>query len=140
MWIVYALLAAILWGLNYALAERILGSISTLTLLAFEMTAGAVIFSSLAYFTNFQQDWMLMQRQPQLFLIIAVQMTVVVLASLFIVISIQSKNATAAGIIELMYPLFTMVFSWLLFQKYHINTSVIIGVIFIFLGVILISR
>lgn len=140
MWIMYALFAAILWGLNYSLNERILSSISTLTLLAIEMTAGAIIFSSLSYFSSFKQDWQTMINEPNLFILIAIEALVLTLASLFIVISIQAKNATAAGIIELIYPLFTIFFSWVLFQKYHVNASVIVGGFFIFLGVILISR
>ncbi len=140
MWIVYALFASILWGLNYSLNERILSSISTVTLLAIEMSAGAIIFSSLSYFSSFKQDWHTMLQEPNLFLLIAIEALVVALASLFIVISIQAKNATAAGIIELIYPLFTIFFSWFLFQKYHVNSSVIIGGFFIFIGVILISR
>jgi drug/metabolite transporter (DMT)-like permease len=140
MWIVYSLLAAILWGLNYSLNERILQSISTVTLLAFEMTAAAVIFSSLSYFTSFKQDWYTMVKEPDLFILIAIEALVLVLASLFILMSIQEKNATAAGIIELIYPLFTIFFSWVLFQKYHVNASVIMGAILIFFGVILISR
>lgn len=140
MWILYALAAAILWGLNYSLSERILNSISTVTLLAIEMIAGAVIFSSLAYFSSFKQDWQTIVNEPNLLLIIAIETLVLVIASLFIVISIQAKNATAAGIIELIYPLFTIFFSWILFQKYHVNASVIIGGVLIFFGVIIISR
>lgn len=44
MWLVFAITAALLWGLNYSLAEKVLQSISPVTLLALEMLVGAIVF------------------------------------------------------------------------------------------------
>ena len=140
MWIIYALLASILWGLNYSLSERILNSISPVSLLALEMAAGGIFFSIIASFTNFKQDWKSLLTEPNLFWITLLEVVVVILASFFIVCSVRAKNATAAGIIELIYPLFIIFFSWVLFRENHVNASVISGGIFIFIGVLLISR
>lgn len=46
MWLTYAIIAAILWGFNYALAEKILQSISPVSLLALEMLFGAIFLRS----------------------------------------------------------------------------------------------
>lgn len=62
------------------------------------------------------------------------------MANLFIVYSIQVKDATAAGIVELIYPLFTILFTWLLFRENHITAPVILGGGLIFAGVLLISQ
>lgn len=140
MWIIYALLAAILWGFNYSLSERILNNLSPITLLAFEMAVGAVVFSIASYFTNLKEDWQNLITVPNLLWLTLLEILVLLLASVCIMVSIRAKNATAAGIIELMYPLFTIFFSWALFRENHVNSSVVSGGILIFFGVLLMSR
>src|SRR6476619_4978631 len=98
-WIMYAFFAAVLWGLNYTLAEKVLQNISSLTLLALEMLAGAIIFLVLSYFTQLKTDLNILITQPKLLGWAVLEIIVVLIASYFIVISIQSKNATVAGII-----------------------------------------
>lgn len=140
MWIFYALIAAVLWGLNYSLAERVLQNVSAVTLLAMEMLLGAVVFGAIGYFTDLKKDMLYIADNPTLGWILASEVVVVCLASFFIVYSIQAKNATAAAIIELIYPLFTILFTWALFGENHITWSVIAGGILIFIGVLLISH
>jgi drug/metabolite transporter (DMT)-like permease len=139
MWLFYAILAAILWGFNYALAEKILHSISTATLLAMEMLVGGVLFSIIAYFTTMKKDLNVLITEPRVFWLTMLEIGVVIFASYFIVSSIRFKNATVAGIIELIYPLFTILFTWYLFHESHVNLPVIIGGSLIFIGVIVIS-
>ncbi len=139
MWLTFAILAAILWGLNYALAEKILYSISPASLMALEMIVGAVIFTLVSYFTTMKEDMQVLLTQPSIRWLTFAEITVVLLASFFIFASIYLKNATVAGIIELIYPLFIILFSWILFHETHVNLAVIIGGIMIFVGVIIIS-
>jgi len=140
MWMLYALIAAVLWGFNYALSERILSTLSPASLLALEMLIGGVVFSAVSYFTTLKQDWHTLINEPKLFWLTLLEVAVVVIASFCIVLSIRSKNATQAGIIELIYPLFTIFFTWVLFRENHINLSVLAGGGLIFTGVFLISR
>ncbi|KTC76755.1 DMT family transporter [Legionella brunensis] len=139
MWLIFAIAAALLWGLNYSLAEKILHSISPVTLLALEMLIGAIIFSLVSYFTTFKKDLALLSTEPTLLWLTILEVAIVILASFFIVYSIQFKNATLAGIVELIYPLFIILFTWLLFRENHVDTSVIIGGLLIFVGVLIIS-
>jgi len=138
-WIIYAILAAILWGLNYTLAEKILQSISPITLLALEMLFGGVLFFIISYFMQLKTDLITLTTQPTLFLLTVCEIIAVLIASYFIVLSIHSKNATVAGIIELIYPLFTIMFTWLLFRENHLNLPTLIGGGFILIGVLIIS-
>lgn len=139
MWLFFALSAALLWGLNYALAERVLNQLSATTLLAFEMGLGALIFGTLAYFGDFAADWKLLKQSPDLAWLTFFEVTIVTIASACIVFSIQAKNATAAGLIELIYPLFIILFSWILFGENHLSPQVIAGGIAIIFGVVLLS-
>ena len=45
----------------------------------------------------------------------------------FVFLAIGSKNATLASLIEITYPVFVAVFSYLMFRHVHINASVIVG-------------
>lgn len=139
MWLTYAILAAILWGFNYALAERILHSISPITLLALEMLAGALLFLFISYFTTMKRDFQILAADSSVRWFTLAEIVVVLLASFFIVSSIRFKDATVAGIVELIYPLFTILFTWFLFSESHLNSAVIIGGALILIGVLIIS-
>ncbi|MCW8407712.1 DMT family transporter [Legionella sp. PATHC035] len=139
MWFTFAIFAAILWGFNYALAEKILNSISPITLLALEMTIGAVLFTCISFFTTMKRDVALLTTDSGLLLLTVAEIAIVLVASYFIATSISLKNATIAGIVELTYPIFTIIFTWFLFNQVHVNLSVIIGGLFIFIGILVIS-
>lgn len=139
MWLLFALLAAIFWGLNYSLAERVLQHLSIFTLLALEMLLGTIIFSILACFTNLKKDLHTLVTEPKLLWLTLAEIIIVTLASYLIVISIKAKNATAAGLVELIYPLFTILFTWLLFHENQANSSVIVGGGLIFIGVLILA-
>ena len=139
MWLTYALIAALLWGLNYTLAEKILHSISPVTLLALEMLTGAIVFSLISYFTTIKKDMSLLITEPKVLWLTLAEVVIVLVASFFIVSSIRLKNATVAGVVELIYPLFTILFTWVLFQENHLSSSVILGGLLIFFGVLIIS-
>ncbi|PWY56719.1 EamA family transporter [Legionella qingyii] len=139
MWFTFAILAAILWGFNYALAEKILNSISPITLLALEMIIGAILFSGISFFTTMKKDLQLLTTDSGLLLLTITEIAIVLIASYFIATSINLKNATIAGIVELTYPLFTIIFTWFLFNQIHVNFSVIIGGLLIFIGALVIG-
>jgi drug/metabolite transporter (DMT)-like permease len=140
MWILLALAAAILWGLNYSLAEKVLQHISATTLIALEMLTGSLLFCTIAGMTTFKKDFNLLINNTKIFWLTLAEVMIVILASYLIMLSIRAKNATAAGVIELIYPLFTIFFTWLLFRENHINASVIIGGLLIAIGVFIISH
>lgn len=140
MWIALALMAAVLWGLNYTLAERVLQNISVFTLLAMEMLIGTVVFSLLAWCTSLKKDLTALVSETNLLWITLAEIVIVTLASYLVVVSIRAKNATAAGIIELVYPLFTIFFTWILFRENHANSSVWIGGALVFAGVFILGK
>ncbi|KTD43117.1 DMT family transporter [Legionella parisiensis] len=139
MWFTFAIIAAILWGFNYALAEKILHSISPITLLALEMIIGAILFTSISFFTTMKRDVEILTTDSGLLLLTIVEIVIVLIASYFIAASINLKNATISGIVELTYPIFTIIFTWFLFNQTHVNFSVIVGGVLIFIGVLVIS-
>jgi drug/metabolite transporter (DMT)-like permease len=139
MWLTYAVSAAILWGLNYSLTERLVRSISPTTLLAFEMLIGAIGFFAISWFFDLKKDIAVIHTEPNLLFILIIEIIVVLSANLLIVYSIHAKDATVAGFVELIYPLFTILFTWLIFSENHVTLPVIIGGGLIMVGVYIIS-
>ena len=58
------------------------------------------------------------------------------LAELFIALSIVSKNATIAGMIEISYPLFIALFAYLIFRESELNWGIAAGGALIMAGVL----
>ncbi len=140
MWLIYAVLAAILWGLSYTLDEKVFQShISPLTLLACSMLIGGIIFLIFAYFSHLKTDTVILVQDRKVWWLTLSAIAAANLGTFFIALSIQAKNATLAAIIELFYPFFTILFAWLIFNENYLNTKVAIGGILMFLGAALIS-
>ncbi len=141
-WFFYAAAAAIIWGLNYAVAGRLLErGMSPQTLFLLDMIFGTVAMAALISFCGkWQATFSELQavRTEMLWLIIAVFTAMV--AALFIFTSIQAKNATVASLIEVTYPFFTAFFAWLLFRQNTLNGATLLGGLLILVGVVIIAR
>jgi drug/metabolite transporter (DMT)-like permease len=55
--------------------------------------------------------------------------------SVLLYLSISGKNATLASLIEITYPVFVVLFAFLLFRQMNLNASVLIGAGLVFAGV-----
>lgn len=141
MWLVYAISAAIVWGLDYSLCEEIFKiKISPVTLLALEMILGGLLMMLFVHRYQLVADvHTLITNRTALWFFIGILITFN-LGNLLIFYSIQAgQNATLAALVELAYPIFTIFFSWALFRSNHMTPSVIVGGILIFLGIIVIA-
>ncbi|MFZ0710486.1 MAG: EamA family transporter [Terrimicrobiaceae bacterium] len=137
MWIVYALAAAIIWGISYAASGRVIergmtplvffflytlfGALSAATALALSGKAGA-LFSELR---ALGADWV--------WLVVAVVSSAA--GALLIYIAIGEKNATLASLIEISYPFFVAIFSWLFFRDAQFSWPTLLGGLLILGGV-----
>ena len=54
--------------------------------------------------------------------------------AVFVFLAIGSKNATLASLIEITYPVFVALFSYLMFRHVHINASVVLGGLLVIAG------
>ena len=142
LWFFYALGAAMIWGINYAVSGRLLErGMSPQTLFLLDMIFGTIALALLISLTGKWQTTTMEIRaaQPQLlFLIIAVMASVS--AGLLIFMSIEAKNATVASLIEVSYPLFTAFFAWVFFRQNTINPSTALGALLILTGVFIVAR
>jgi len=135
-WIVYAIAAAVLWGLSYTMTEQVMKKLTPMTVMFF-CSLGGVIFSLIAGHLrgSFKKDWSVIKASMTEVKLLAACVFIVMIANVFILLSIKAKNATMAGMIEITYPLFTALFAWALFKESQMTTSTFIGFALIVAGV-----
>ncbi|MEM6781384.1 MAG: EamA family transporter [Pseudomonadota bacterium] len=139
-WFFAALGSALLWGYSYAMSEKVFKA--DLSLPFFMMITGGVYFIAtiaLVYFTNTYQSGLKSISSDPVILSDAVIVAITyVVGSFLIYFAIAEKNATLANLIEISYPLFTLLFAWVLFKEVQLNLYAGLGGLLIFSGIALI--
>jgi drug/metabolite transporter (DMT)-like permease len=137
MWFVYALSAAVIWGVSYAASgraiERGISPIVFFTLYAISGTVFGILAltttGKLATFPDeirgIGKDWTWL----------AVAVVTSGIGALLIYMAIGEKNATVASLIEISYPVFVAFFAWLFFRETQFNFMTVIGGLLIIGGV-----
>jgi drug/metabolite transporter (DMT)-like permease len=139
MWIIYALSASLLWGLTYTLDEQIYKYVSVTTSLAVASFVTFLATIAYSYFSGVLiQDITIVALSKRALWYVLFGVLTFLAAELFIGFSISHKNATLAGLIEISYPLFIAVFSYVLFREQQTSLATFIGGILIFFGVLII--
>lgn len=140
MWFVYALSAAVIWGISYAASGRAIerGVSPLVFFLLYALTGSLIGFGALAAtgkagsipseVRQIGGDW------P--WLVIAVVTSGI--GALLIYMAIGEKNATVASLIEISYPVFVAFFAWLFFRETQFNLSTAIGGGMIISGVVVV--
>lgn len=143
LWLVLTICAAMAWGVNYAVTERVLHGGVSLFFMMF-LNATVLMFFSLAVLIfgkgNAFAESVSVIKTGQ----VGIWMVVVYVASAFlgwclVNSAIGLRNATSVSLIELSYPIFTIFFTWLLFRDVHLNLTILVGGLLIASGVVLIA-
>jgi drug/metabolite transporter (DMT)-like permease len=136
MWIFLSIAAALIWGIDYALTEKVLKRIQFTSLLTIELFFGLLVMLALTLLSgSYKGDWqtLLGSKQTMLFtLAIVVSFNI---GTVLITLAIGSKNATLAGLVEISYPLFIALFSWLFFKDVDVSPWTALGGTLVFIGV-----
>jgi drug/metabolite transporter (DMT)-like permease len=142
IWFFYALGAAVIWGINYAVAGRLLErGMSPQTLFFIDMLFGALGMGLiLSVLGKWQATFSELQLARPELIWLGVAVFTAMIAALLIFMSIQAKNATVASLIEVTYPFFTAFFAWLFFRQNTLNLATIFGGLLILAGVVIIAR
>lgn len=129
MWFVYALAAAVIWGVSYAASGRAIErGISPLVFFTLYATVGTCMgvgalaaMGRLAAIPNeirsIGPDWGWL----------ALAVVTSGIGALLIYMAIGEKNATLASLIEISYPVFVAFFAWLFFRETQFNLSTVVG-------------
>ena len=140
MWLLYALTAAVLWGISYAASGRVLErGISPLALYfcygVFGVLMGGVVLLATGKLMTLPADLRGLDSDWIWFMVSIVGAAV---GALLIYMAIGEKNATVASLIEISYPLFVAFFAWLFFRETQFNFPTAVGGALIISGVVVV--
>ena len=134
-WVWLSILAALIWGLEYALGEKVLDKVSALLLFFWSCIIQAVFAIILATYTKTPLSPLpLLERHTRWPALCYGFLAFV--AGLSITSSIKtSSNATISSLIEISYPFFVAMFTWLLFRENRMSWGVAVGGVLIMAGI-----
>lgn len=139
MWIFFALGGAILWALAYVVNEQIYRKISVITTLGITTLLFSVCMLVISYFQGaLAKDYDSIISSESLFRLVMVETIVLIFAEICTGFAIADKNAVLTALIGISYPVFIVLFAWLLFKENPLTTSTIAGGSLIFLGIFII--
>ena len=125
-WYVLALGAALVWGIHYPLVDFALKRVSIYSVLL--LTVLPIFLLMPIFLRDLARDLDAVRALPgaEQGMIAAIGLTSL-LGAVLLYLSIAVKNATLASVIEITYPVFVVIFAYVLFRQVHLNTSVITG-------------
>ena len=132
-WYLAAIGAAIIWGIHYPLIDFAMKRLSVYTVLLISVLP--VLFLMPVFIRDLARDVDVFKLLPtnEQWLVAAIGLTST-LGAVLLYLSVNSKNATLASLIEITYPVFVVLFAYLFFRQVHVNTSVILGGLMILIG------
>ena len=132
-WYIAALGAALMWGVHYPLVGFALQRISLFGVLLISVIPIFVLAPFFAAQLNTDiQNFRSLPASEQ-WMVSVIGFTSLAGAA-FVFLAISSKNATLASLIEITYPVFVALFSYLMFRHVHVNVSVIFGGLMVIAG------
>jgi drug/metabolite transporter (DMT)-like permease len=137
MWILYALTAAVLWGMSYAASGRVIErGMAPLAFFfcyaVFGVVAAALALASTGKLSGVPGELRALGGDWVWF---AVAVVTSAIGALLIYMAIGEKNATLASLIEISYPFFVAIFAWVFFRETQFNLATIVGGLMILGGV-----
>ncbi len=142
LWFIYALSAAVMWGLGYVIDEKILKSgVSPVILMILQTT---VVFPLYLIVASRHEGSMaeikLVLGDMKLLSITILAGIMILFGNLAILHSVADKNATLASMVEISYPIFVVLFSYMLVKDFSVSIYTLFGGIMIFAGVFLVYK
>ena len=135
---IYAILAAVTWGLVYTIDQKILTKISPFSLIFVGSLIVLAISLPIVLLDQRPLRILLNSGKANLALIV-LSVVLSTLANFMIFSGIKILGASTASIFEIAYPFFVILFSFLLF-KTGLNAYFLFGSVLIFLGSYVIIR
>jgi len=129
-----ALVSSILWGLTYCLDQKVLSSVSPFQLFFLQSLSGVILSGGIWLMQGHHVRELFAIDTTQLhpkFLILT--LFIATAAGLSIFGSIRLLGASRASLLEISYPFFVSVFTYLLFKE-ALTIQIAIGGLLIFIG------
>ena len=126
-----------MWGFGYALSEKVMKD-SFHPLFIMIITGFLYLTLSLvaAYFTNnLKSGFQTITNNPNSLISVSLVSLSVVVGSFLILYAITLKNATMVNLIEITYPIFTLIFAYIIMKEVQITPATLLGGLLIFAGI-----
>ncbi len=135
-WIIYAVLAAVLWGASYVMYGVIMKSLSVAGTLLFTTVGSVFVFTLISHARgDLLRDWSVLKSGTAVWQLLAGIIIVNALANWCLLFSMKESNPTLAGLIEISYPFFTALFAYLFLKEAHLTIGTAVGGALILSGV-----
>ena len=135
---IYAIGAAITWGLVYAIDQKILSNMTPMTFLFIASVATTILILPFMFLSGGSiKDVFVSDKTNWPLIILSVALAA--LANFLIFSGIKNLDASTASIIEIAYPFFVVLFSYILFRSTP-NMYFFIGGVLVFIGSIIIIK
>ena len=134
----YAIAAAVIWGLVYAIDQKILTKVSPFALIFIDSLIILLVSIPFIIF-NPEPIRILFDSGKENLWLVFISILLGALATFFIFSGIKILGASTASIFEIAYPFFVIFFSFLLFRT-NLNMYFFGGAILIFVGSYVIIR
>ena len=132
-WYIAALGAALVWGVHYPLVGFALQRISLFGVLV--LTTVPLLLMIPFFSGQLHTDIQTFRSLPLSGqVMISVPGFTSLAGAAFVYLAISSKNATLASLIEISYPVFVALFSYLFFRHAHLNSSAVLGGLMVIAG------
>ncbi len=135
---ILAIGAAITWGMVYTLDQKIMDKLSPLSLLFVSYLISILVTLPLMFLEKGSFQSILNAGKNNLGLLL-ISTLLTVMANILILSSVKILNASAASILEISYPVFVVLFSYLLYKSV-INWQFALGAALVLAGTIIIIR
>lgn len=131
-----ALGAAVSWGLAYTVLDKILRLAVDPLVVLMLVTAGQAFLLGIIIYIKGSADFAILKQamNTKMLLLILFSIIAFVIGNMLVFQSIQLKNAVLVNLIEITYPVFTFIFTWLLLREATLTISTAIGAMLIIIG------
>lgn len=133
IFIFFPFIAAILYGLGFALLDRAFQVTNVITFMLLDILVGVPMILALVKFSPEPLSWDFLHNKNDLFLVIAAAATPT-LGWFLTAYTIQNINAAYAAFSEVSYPLFTIFFLFLIFGIRHFDWHLLLGGSLVIIG------
>jgi drug/metabolite transporter (DMT)-like permease len=135
---IYAIGAAMAWGLAYTIDQKILADVSPLTLIFINSLFTTIIIAPfIMYKGEMWKSLISLSRGTQL--LIMLEVTLVTAAAFLILSGIKELGASTASILEIIYPFFVVFFSYIFFSQQP-NLYFYLGGTLVFAGSLILAK
>jgi drug/metabolite transporter (DMT)-like permease len=123
LWAVLAIGASVMWGLAYAISEKVLraGVHPSILMVSSAMVSFPLFVMLAMYLDQIKPSMAILVEQPKLIAIIILQALCIVVGGYMVFVAVNMKNATLVNLIEITYPLFTALFAYILLKEVQFN-------------------